>query len=845
MDNNGNPIEGDNLSDGGTITGDLEIVGDQTITGDLDVQGTLTAQTIIAVDEIKVSDAIIQMAVDNPGDAFNMGVLEEFKDGTPKFSGLLRSKDDKQQYLLEAVTPIPTTSTDITGLPRGNLILNNIGSNRIDAQKINIFSGGDIFSPIVKTPQLSVTDSVGILEYTLPPVDGTAGQIIETDGNGALTWQTPSASGGDVIGPVLSTDGAIARFDGVTGKLIQDSVVTVSDLGVITGTELTSSGSLTVSAPSGQIQSFCTGPYTLTSAGSSILLQGSTKATLAAGSDDAEVLSLGGDVVITSLGNTIQLTAPTLSIGTPGLGYELPVVRGTVDQILKTNGAGVVTWEDSTGGSSSPSYGYIGFTVTTQTVISVINTWYPITGVYSAYELADFTHAGGVLTYTGAETQTFLANVAVSWEAGGPSNNGYSISIFKNGVLVTGSDQGGKLDNSNPWPRNCSTVCLVELSTNDTVDFRVRNLQSTQNIDIWAISATITTNGSSAGANPFDQDLNTNSDVEFNATTYADWTLKAAASQLQFTSNVNVGKYTFDQGSMLSFRSDNTSAGFANIYYKSRGALTAPTAVLDNDGLSVLASYGFDGGVFNLGSEIITKCTQDWNGTDNGTQIEFKTVDNDTVGPVQKIKLGIDGLSVGPSGLEYSFPVDNSSASSGDTILYNTSSDKFEFGSPRLMSYSSAIPTSVNNTTVETDITDVHASLVLPPNTIKPRSAFRVRIGGLMQTLAPNQIMSFRLKMNGVTIAGRQFIIAPGMGSLQYFKCDIDLTYVLDGPFSLGLFTSNIDFGLLGPGGGESAPAFAPTDSTVQNTITVTYQWTVASPNNNLTVNTLSVEQIN
>lgn len=40
---------------------------------------------------------------------------------------------------------------------------------------------------------------------------------------------------GDVVGPASATDNAIARFDTTTGKLIQNSVVTVSDTGAIAG----------------------------------------------------------------------------------------------------------------------------------------------------------------------------------------------------------------------------------------------------------------------------------------------------------------------------------------------------------------------------------------------------------------------------------------------------------------------------------------------------------------------------------------------------------------------------------------------------------------------------------
>lgn len=43
---------------------------------------------------------------------------------------------------------------------------------------------------------------------------------------------------GDVVGPSSGTDNAIVRFDGVTGKLIQDSVGILSDTGVLTGVSL-------------------------------------------------------------------------------------------------------------------------------------------------------------------------------------------------------------------------------------------------------------------------------------------------------------------------------------------------------------------------------------------------------------------------------------------------------------------------------------------------------------------------------------------------------------------------------------------------------------------------------
>jgi hypothetical protein len=62
---------------------------------------------------------------------------------------------------------------------------------------------------------------------------GTTGQVLTSNGAGVPTWTTNA--GGDVTGPASSTDNAIARFDGITGKLIQNSVTTIDDTGNASG----------------------------------------------------------------------------------------------------------------------------------------------------------------------------------------------------------------------------------------------------------------------------------------------------------------------------------------------------------------------------------------------------------------------------------------------------------------------------------------------------------------------------------------------------------------------------------------------------------------------------------
>jgi hypothetical protein len=66
----------------------------------------------------------------------------------------------------------------------------------------------------------------------LPSQTGNSGKVLSTDGTNT-TWSTNGS--GDVVGPASATDNAVARFDTTTGKLIQNSVVTVGDTGAVSG----------------------------------------------------------------------------------------------------------------------------------------------------------------------------------------------------------------------------------------------------------------------------------------------------------------------------------------------------------------------------------------------------------------------------------------------------------------------------------------------------------------------------------------------------------------------------------------------------------------------------------
>lgn len=63
---------------------------------------------------------------------------------------------------------------------------------------------------------------------------GTSGQVLKTNGAAANpSWA--SIVGGDVVGPASATDNAIVRYDGTTGKLVENSGITIDDSGNLAG----------------------------------------------------------------------------------------------------------------------------------------------------------------------------------------------------------------------------------------------------------------------------------------------------------------------------------------------------------------------------------------------------------------------------------------------------------------------------------------------------------------------------------------------------------------------------------------------------------------------------------
>lgn len=253
------------------------------------------------------------------------------------------------------------------------------------------------------------------LSWTLPAADGSSGQFLSTNGSGVLSWSSP-AGAGDVVGPASATDNAIARFDGTSGKLIQNSGATLSDTGVLQATEVstdtisekTAAAGVTIDGVLLKDSAITTdtinektaaagvtidsvllkdGGATLTApiilgAGSvsapSITTTGDTNTgiffpaadTIAFGEGGAEAMRVDPNgrlgIGTTSPGSaldvkgTVRLSGATS--GYVGLApaaaagsttYTLPSADGTSGQMLSTNGSGTLSWATAGGGFSN------------------------------------------------------------------------------------------------------------------------------------------------------------------------------------------------------------------------------------------------------------------------------------------------------------------------------------------------------------------------------------------------------------------------------------------------------------------------------------------------------------
>jgi hypothetical protein len=145
------------------------------------------------------------------------------------------------------------------------------------------------------------------------------GKLYYEDSGGTVQLlASKSGASGDVVGPASATDNAIARYDGTTGKLIQNSGVTVDDSNIVTASGFSGplNGTVGATTPS-------TGVFT------------------------DITLNAQGDVRFadSDSSNYVAFQAPATVAS--NITWTLPSTDGTNGYALTTNGSGTLSWSQA------------------------------------------------------------------------------------------------------------------------------------------------------------------------------------------------------------------------------------------------------------------------------------------------------------------------------------------------------------------------------------------------------------------------------------------------------------------------------------------------------------------
>jgi len=201
------------------------------------------------------------MQTGTSGDTFTLTTVNSTTVDTTNLEATnLKAKDGTAAGSIADATGVVTlassvlTTADINGGTVDNTTIGATTPSTVVATQVDITAQGDLRLQDTTGGQYVALQAPGTIAtsytLTLPVDDGTSGQALITDGSGVLSWS--SAASGDVYGPASATDNAVARFDLTTGKIIQDSVVTIADttgnmagVGTLGVGAITTSGALT------------------------------------------------------------------------------------------------------------------------------------------------------------------------------------------------------------------------------------------------------------------------------------------------------------------------------------------------------------------------------------------------------------------------------------------------------------------------------------------------------------------------------------------------------------------------------------------------------------------------
>lgn len=142
------------------------------------------------------------------------------------------NKQAAGNYITALTGDVSATGPGSVAATIGANVVSNSKLAQMAAGTIKGNNTGGLSDPLdLTTAQVTamLNQFTALLQGLVPASGGGTTNFLRADG----TWAAP-AGAGDVVGPASATDDAIVRYDGTTGKLIQNSGATLSDAGVIT-----------------------------------------------------------------------------------------------------------------------------------------------------------------------------------------------------------------------------------------------------------------------------------------------------------------------------------------------------------------------------------------------------------------------------------------------------------------------------------------------------------------------------------------------------------------------------------------------------------------------------------